>query len=170
MLFVSITRLRIRSVRFMPFFFLYTFRSLAQVKKAPGFMGGEILADRSRTFWTMTTWDSQDSMRLFMTKSPHRAAMPHLLDWCDEASIVHWDQPESVLPKWDETDRRMRESGRASKVNFPSSNHASLNYRQPRASREQRQFDRQECKGDSAGCAYFNTTLSVLKVGGSRAL
>jgi hypothetical protein len=132
MWFVSITRLRIRSVRFLPLFFLYTFRSLQQVKKAHGFLGGELLPDRNRTFWTMTTWESQDSMRRFMTEGSHRAAMPHLLNWCDEASVVHWEQPEDVLPKWDEADRRMRESGRASKVNFPSSNHASLNYRQPR--------------------------------------
>jgi hypothetical protein len=131
MVFVSITRLRIRSIRFMPFFALYTFRSLQQVKKAPGFLGGELLSDRRRTFWTMTTWDSQEDMRRFMTDGSHRAAIPHLLNWCDEASVVHWDQPEDVLPKWDEADRRMRESGRASKVNFPSSSHTTLSYRPP---------------------------------------
>ena len=131
-MFVSITRLRIRSVRFLPFFFLHAFRSLQQVKKAPGFLGGELLSDRSRTFWTMTNWDSQENMRRFMTEGAHRTAMVHLLHWCDEASVVHWDQPEDVLPKWDEADRRMRESGRASKVNFPSSSHASLSYQPPR--------------------------------------
>jgi hypothetical protein len=66
--FVSITRLRIRSPRFLPLFGLHTFRSIRQVRKAPGCKGGSLLADRSWTFWTMTAWDSQDSMRRYMTK------------------------------------------------------------------------------------------------------
>lgn len=130
--FVSITRLRLRSARFLLSFAPYTLRSLKQVSNASGFQGGALLADRSRTFWTMTTWDNQDSMRQFMMEGSHRAAMPHLLDWCDEASVVHWDQPENGLPAWSEADRRMRESGRASKVKFPSSCHATLSYRPPR--------------------------------------
>jgi len=132
MLFVSVTRLRIRSARFMPSFAMHTLRSIQQLRKAFGFKGGSILADRSRTFWTMTTWDDQDSMRRFMTQGSHSAAMPHLLDWCDEASVVHWDQPENGLPAWSEADKRLRESGRPSKMNFPSSCHATLSYRPPR--------------------------------------
>ena len=130
--FVSITRLRIRSARFVPSFAMHTFRSLKQVKKAPGFKGGSILADRSWTFWTMTVWDREDSMRRYMINGSHREAMSHLLHWCDEASVVHWDQPEDGLPAWNEADRRMRENGRASKVKSPSACHATLSYRPPR--------------------------------------
>jgi hypothetical protein len=111
---------------------MHTLRSIRQVRNAPGFQGGSILADRSRTFWTMTAWDNQENMRRFMTQGAHRAAMPHLLDWCDEASVVHWDRPESGLPAWMEADERMRESGRPSKVNFPSPGHAILNFPPPR--------------------------------------
>ena len=130
--FISVTRLRIRSIRFLPSFALYFLRTRRQVKEAPGFLGGSLLADRAWTFWTMTAWDSQTSMRDYMTAGAHRAAMPHLLDWCDEASVVHWDQPEHPLPSWPEVDRRMREGGRASKVRNPSPHHASLTYRTPR--------------------------------------
>jgi hypothetical protein len=132
MVFVSITRLRIRSVRFLPSFLIYTLRALRQVKRASGFKGGSLLTDRDWTFWTMTTWDSQESMRGYMTSGSHRAAMPHLLDWCDEASVVHWSQTEESVPSWTEADKRMRESGRASKVRNPSRQHASLHYRSPR--------------------------------------
>jgi hypothetical protein len=132
MTFVSLTRLRIRSIRFMPLFAFHTLRSLRQVKRVAGFQGGALLPDRSWTFWTMTAWDSQESMRAYMTTGSHKAAMPHLLDWCDEASVAHWVQPEATLPSWTEADRKMRESGRASKVRNPSPQHESLSYQPPR--------------------------------------
>ena len=132
--FISITRLRVRSIRFLPSFVLYAYRSLRQAKASSGFQGGGLLADRSWTFWTMTAWENQESMRRFMTTGSHSAAMPRLLDWCDEASVVHWDQAEAALPSWMEADLRMRESGRASKVRNPSPQHATLTYRTPRAS------------------------------------
>jgi Domain of unknown function (DUF3291) len=132
MIFVSLTRLRIRSFRFVPLFVLHTFRALRQVKKAAGFQRGALLADRSWTFWTMTAWDSQDSMRQYMTTGSHQSAMPHLLDWCDEAAVVHWTQPETSLPSWTEADTRMRDRGRTSKVRYPSPRQANLSDRTPR--------------------------------------
>lgn len=134
MIFLSLTRLRIRSVRYLPFFLLYALRSRHQAKHSPGFLSGKLLADRDRTFWTMTAWRNMDAMRGFMTSGAHKSVMPHLLDWCDEASVAHWDQEELSLPSWDEADRRMRELGRPSKVKYPSPRHASLSYRKPRTS------------------------------------
>ena len=132
MAFISLTRLRIRSIRFLPFFAVHMLRTSRQVKKAPGFEHGSLLADRSWTFWTMTAWDTHESMRQYMITGPHKQAMPHLLHWCDEASVAHWTQPEPALPSWTEADTRMRETGRASKVRYPSSEHASLTFRAPR--------------------------------------
>jgi hypothetical protein len=135
MTFVSLTRLRIRSVRFLPLFVPHTLRSIQQIKTAPGFQDGALLADRDWTFWTLTAWDSQQSMRAYMTIGSHKKAMPHLMHWCDEASVAHWEQETSVLPLWTEADRRMRKTGLASKVLHPSVNHAALNYREPRTTR-----------------------------------
>ena len=83
----------------------------------------------------MTAWASQESMRQYMLSGAHKSAMPHLLDWCDEASVAHWSQDEAELPAWTEADRRMRETGRASKVRHPSAEHAALKYRAPRTTR-----------------------------------
>jgi hypothetical protein len=135
--FISITRLRVRSVRFLPAFALYAFRSLRQVRGSSGFQGGALLPDRAWTFWTMTAWDGQESMRSFMTSGVHKEAMPRLLNWCDEASLVHWEQAEADLPSWAEVDQRMRSEGRPSKVRNPSPQHASLNYQAPRLTRSQ---------------------------------
>ena len=71
-------------------------------------------------------------MRQFMTTGSHKRVMPHLLHWCDEASVAHWEQQETDLLSWMEADKRMREGGRASKVRNPSPQHATLDYRAPR--------------------------------------
>lgn len=133
-MFVSLTRLRVRSIRFLPFFAVYTFRARTQASHATGFLVGALLADRKMTFWTMTGWETQEDMRRFMTSGPHKRAMPHLLQWCDEASVAHWTQDDSALPSWNEADRRMRAQGRASKVHHPSPHHADLSYSEPRTS------------------------------------
>ncbi|GEP08083.1 DUF3291 domain-containing protein [Methylobacterium oxalidis] len=129
---ISITRLRVRSFRFLPTFALHVWRSRKQVQHARGFQGGSLLIDRHWTFWTMTTWDGEENMRRYMTTGAHRIVMPRLLDWCDEASVVHWMQSEAALPSWAEADRQMRESGRPSKVRNPSPQHAALTYHTPR--------------------------------------
>jgi heme-degrading monooxygenase HmoA len=131
---IGVTRLRVRSVRYLPAFAVHFLRTRKQVRQAPGFQGGSVLQDRHWTFWTMTAWDSEESMRSYVTSAPHRTTMPYLLEWCDEASVVHWDQREDGLPSWPEANRRMRESGRPSKVRNPSPQHATLSYRPPRTS------------------------------------
>ena len=130
--FVSVTRLRLRSIRFLAAFARHNLRTLAQVKAAPGFRGGSLLADRGWTFWTLTAWDSPEAMRAYMTTGPHRAAMPHLLDWCDEASVAHWDQDGDALPDWAEADRRMRAEGRPYRLRHPGPHHADLGFRPAR--------------------------------------
>lgn len=135
MAFVSITRLRIRSVRFLPEFVFHTLSTNAQLKRAAGFVGGALLPDRKRAFWTMTVWHGQADMKRYITTGSHLRAMPKLLHWCDEASIVHWEQSEQKLPDWQDADQRMREDGRPSKVRHPSADHQGMTYQPPRTSR-----------------------------------
>ncbi|WP_082504581.1 DUF3291 domain-containing protein [Methylobacterium sp. Leaf111] len=133
--FVSITRLRIRSVRFLPGFAVHALRTQRQARKAAGFRAGSILADHAWTFWTMTVWDDEAAMRRYMMAGAHRQAMPKLIHWCDEASLAHWTQPGAGPPSWAEADQRMRADGRPSQVRHPSPHHATLDYRPPRLTR-----------------------------------
>ncbi|KQN29563.1 DUF3291 domain-containing protein [Sphingomonas sp. Leaf38] len=135
MMFISVTRLRVRSLRFMPVFIVQLLGTNGQVRRADGFVTGSLLPDRRLTFWTMTLWRDQTAMRHYVTHGSHLQAMPKLLHWCDEASIVHWDQPDRILPSWDEADRRMRADGRPSKVLHPSVDHQALDFRPPRITR-----------------------------------
>jgi hypothetical protein len=117
---VSVTRLRVRSWSFLPAFLFRSLRIGSQARKAPGNLAVKILQDRRRTFWTCTAWESEAAMRAFMLAAPHGPAMRKLLDWCDEAALVHWSQPGAELPAWTEAHGRMQREGRTSKVRHPS--------------------------------------------------
>lgn len=129
--FISVTRLRVRSWRFLPAFLLDAIRSARQAKAAEGNLAVKLLRDAGNTWWTSTAWDSEASMRSFMRAKPHGPAMRKLLEWCDEAALVHWTQPEAGLPSWTEAHRRMQLEGRTSKVNHPSPAHTSGEIRAP---------------------------------------
>ena len=77
------------------------------------------LNDAHSTFWTCSAWVDEAAMRAFMMAPPHRTAMVKLLDWCDEASLVHWTQESAQLPDWHEAHRRLVAEGRRSKVTAP---------------------------------------------------
>lgn len=133
MAFVSITRLRLRSARFLPAFLVHVLLTLRQTRAAEGFLGGSLLADRRRAYWTMTLWTDAAAMRANMAGGAHRRAMPRLFGWCDEASVVHWQT--DTPPDWPEADRRMRSEGRPSRVRHPTPDHAARTYAAPRIAR-----------------------------------
>jgi hypothetical protein len=118
--FVSITRLHLRSIRFLPQFFWFSFRSSHQAKRSNGNLRAKFLRDRNAGYWTLTSWKDEASMRAFMMSGAHRRAMPKLLDWCDEAALAHWNQETPELPDWIEAHGKMVSVGRTSKVRNPS--------------------------------------------------
>ena len=130
--FVSITRLRIRSIFYLLPFFMDAARSTKQVVRHPNFLKGKTLLDRRFTFWTMTLWDDEAGMRAYRNAGAHKKAMPRLQHWCDEASVVHWQQADDAFPEWFDAYRRMKTEGRVSKVKYPSPDHAGLQIPPPR--------------------------------------
>lgn len=131
---VSITRLRLRSWRYLLPFFFYAIRSSRQARRAPGCITLSLLREDGpgNIFWTRTVWQSADAMRDYMLSGAHRAAMPHLLNWCDEAAVAHWTQPTPDEPTWQQAYEQLIASGRASKVRHPSPNHATRRFPPPR--------------------------------------
>jgi len=130
-MFVSITRLRLRSWRFFPAFALAAFRADRQARRSAGNVATDLLRDRYGAYWTRTLWRDEASMRAYMLAGAHRQVMPKLLDWCDEASVVHWEQEVSTLPDWEEAHRRLVLQGRRSKVRHPSAAHDTLDFPAP---------------------------------------
>jgi hypothetical protein len=137
MVFISVTRLRVRSFIYLPRFLWDTFKSVRQSERGSGFLGGRLLIKARNVFWTMTAWKDEAVMNAYRTGGAHRRAMPKLLNWCDEAAVVHWDQETSGLPSWQEAHRRMAE-GKPSKVNYPSAAQASNHIPAPEPSRIER--------------------------------
>lgn len=132
MVFISVTRLRLRSIRFFPPFLWWGLLSGVQAKRAPGNLKATGLRDLHLTFWTLTAWTDEHAMRAFMLSGAHQRVMPKLFNWCDEASVVHWNQETAELPSWSEAHRRMVEDGRQSRVRYPSNSQRAKRVTPPR--------------------------------------
>jgi hypothetical protein len=129
--FISITRLRVRSWRYLAPFFVQTVRIARQAARADGSLAVTLLRDRGNTFWTSTSWASEGSMKAFMHAKPHGPTMRKLLEWCDEAALAHWSQAATELPSWTEAHTRIEQDGRPSKVNHPSAAHTAHRFPVP---------------------------------------
>jgi len=116
----------------MPGFAFYALLSSNQARSAPGNLGAELLRDTKTTFWTCTAWEDEAAMRAFMVAMPHKRAMGKLANWCDEASVVHWQQDKVDLPDWKEAHRRMATEGRRSRVRHPSEAHQEFRIPPPK--------------------------------------
>lgn len=124
-MFISVTRLRVRSYLYLLPFMWDSLRSARQARRAPGFLGGKLMGDGRKTSWTVTAWADESSMRAFRNSDAHRNAMPKLFDWGEESSYAHWEQETAQLPDKKEAHRRLRDEGRLSKVRRPSPAHAA---------------------------------------------
>lgn len=117
----SITRLRLRSIFTLPAFARETRAIAAQAAQAPGFLSGAVLAEGRLVFWTRTAWDSLEAMKAFRDSGAHRASMPKMLEWCDEASVAQWQGEPAA--NWDAIYARMVADGRSSRVKRPTRAH-----------------------------------------------
>ena len=142
MAFVSVTRLRVRSIRYLLSFSWQVVKTARQAQRSSGFLGGVILREANNVCWTVTAWEDQKSMLDYRNAGAHRTVMPRLLDWCDEASVAHWNQEHNDLPDWQEAHRRIAEEGRRSKVKHPSPAHLANQIALPRPGLIQRTLTR----------------------------
>jgi hypothetical protein len=120
MAFVTVNRVRLRSVWSLPIFAWVVWRIYRQARRAPGNLGVRIFRSRGLAFWTVTAWASEAAMRAFRDSGPHRRAKPMQPVWFDEAAVADWHQQGASLPSREEAAERLRVSGRLGPVRFPS--------------------------------------------------
>ena len=140
MYFVSVTRLRVRSLLYLPRFFMSNERSVKAIKNITGFITGKELIDKGFTFWTMTIWESGDAMKYFRNHDPHKSAMRNLPQWCNEAAYVHWLQDDAAIPGWETAYQKLMAEGKLTKVKFPSQKQLDWSYPAPHWKKTERIF------------------------------
>lgn len=128
----SVTRLRVRSVRFLPAFIWHNFKTKQQVVRAGGFFGGRLLVDSRWTFWTLTVWEDEKVMKKFRGSGAHARVMSHLPHWCDEASYAYWALTTNGVPEWSEAYEKLSTDTRLSRVEHPSEDHSNKRIAKPR--------------------------------------
>jgi hypothetical protein len=116
---------------YLPAFLVAALRTARQASQAAGVLAVKVLGDRRNAYWTLTMWESEEAMRGFMHAAPHGPTMRKLLDWCDEAAVVHWEQPDGELPSWVVAHERMLSEGRRSKVRHPSAGQVAFRWDAP---------------------------------------
>jgi hypothetical protein len=136
--FISVTRLRVRSLRYLLPFLWRTFKVARQAQHSSHFLGGRILHEAKNAFWTVTAWEDEAAMRGFRQKGAHGLVMPKLLEWCDEAAYVHWSQDGPELPDWPVAHRRLAQEGKLSKVYHPSPAQVAKKIAEPKPGRIER--------------------------------
>ena len=143
MYFVSVTRLRVRSVWFLPKFFMANEASIKSIVKIDGFIAGKELVDKGLTFWTVTLWQSDQAMKYFRNNDPHKMAMRNLPHWCNEASYAHWQQEDEIIPAWPDLYKKFVEELKITKVKHPSPQQEAKQYPAPKWTKTERPFKRQ---------------------------
>ena len=103
-----------------------------QAKRSKGNLKTLTIKDRGLIFWTITVWSDQEAMRGFRNTGNHKAAMPKLYEWCDEATYIHWEQESDIPPDLKSAYDRLIVDGVVTKVKYPSSNNAMRKFNAPK--------------------------------------
>jgi Domain of unknown function (DUF3291) len=119
-MFISVTRLRLRSIWYLPLFAFQAGRSRKQAEASRGCLGARVRKSQGLAFWTLTFWQDAQCMHEFRAQPPHSKVMPKLAQWCDEAAVAHWAQVSEDFPDWKSASERLRTTGRLLRVLRPS--------------------------------------------------
>src|SRR5206468_2472955 len=107
--FVSVTRVRVRSLWYTLPFLVDAVRTSRQARTAEGNLAVKVLRDTGNTWWTCTAWDSEASMRQFMLAKPHGPGM-RKIDSGDPRLFCRTGFARLVLPD------QFRQAGKSVKI------------------------------------------------------
>ena len=118
---IVVTRLRLKDPALLDEFFVDAVAAIEQAQKSAGNLGADALADTDNAWWSVTSWQSRDTMRAFVGGEPHQTIMSRLDHYCDEATFVDWEQPGADLPDWQTSYRHLVADGQVATLTSPSS-------------------------------------------------
>jgi hypothetical protein len=83
----------------IPKFFRFTLQIRRQLRNARGLIGYSLEAKPfARKFWTLSVWESQQTMNEFVGQIPHSAVMLALAPHMGKSQFVQWKVKHSDLP------------------------------------------------------------------------
>ncbi|MEH6939790.1 DUF3291 domain-containing protein [Bacillus sp. JJ664] len=99
-MFISVTRLHLRGKRKLPLFFLHTFQSNQQLKKAEGLIHSSVRNEDLLTYWTLTVWENKEFMKKYRNNGNHLKAMKISRNIADELEKINWEVENEKIPNW----------------------------------------------------------------------
>jgi quinol monooxygenase YgiN len=108
---VMASRLPLAHYRHIPAFLAATMAIRRQLAAADGLIGYALDAHlMSRTFWTVSAWQSREALDAFSRANPHSARVSAIRPRMQPTTFTFWTCPGSELPvHWHEVRRRIAE-------------------------------------------------------------
>ncbi|HEY8985544.1 MAG TPA: DUF3291 domain-containing protein [Streptomyces sp.] len=102
------SRFEVRTLTDALRFLLRTPAIWKQIKGAPGAYSASLIAEPlKRTFWTLSSWESEKALHAYARAEPHRSAMTGLRTTMKTATFVSWTGSPAL--DWADTRRRIAE-------------------------------------------------------------
>lgn len=132
MAYLSMTRLKLKSARYVIPFLVYNERVVKQIRTSEGFLKGKLLATPTLSMWTTTLWASQEALKAFYLNGTHRIAMAKLNEWSSEAASAHQQVDINELPSWGYISTQLCKIGHFTALKEPSLEHEHRTILSPR--------------------------------------
>ncbi len=121
--YLSITRLKLKSLYYLVPFSIHTEQIVSQIRASPGFLQGKLLGTLDLSMRTATLWASAAEMRSFHQQGAHRQVMGKLDAWSSEAAAGHQVVTGDTFPSWGEMNQWLRTTGNFFPLSQPSQHH-----------------------------------------------
>lgn len=118
------SRLKLTSARHLVRFLRSSAAINRQLRDAPGRVDSKLRAQIPKlTFWTLSSWESNEALNRFARSDPHAKAVADLRTSgaMRSADFAFWTiDAGAPLPGWDEVERRVTEAATRSETPEPS--------------------------------------------------
>lgn len=123
MAYLSMTRLKLKSPRYLIPFWFHTQRVVKQIKESEGFLQVKLLVTHNLSMWTMTLWASEEALDNFYLIGAHLLVMKKLSEFSSEAMAGHQEIESNELPSWEYVRNELCRIGYLGKLKEPSTDH-----------------------------------------------
>ena len=94
--------------------------AIEQAQKSEGNLGADALADADNAWWSVSAWQERRPMQAYVHSEPHLSISARLDHFCDEATLVDWEQDGPDLPDWQTNWRHLVADGKVAELTHPS--------------------------------------------------